>query len=169
MKTLLCICVLVPIYHLPSFLLLSLSHSGAQGEFAGLCAIMAYHRDRGEEHRKVRIPPPPHTTHPLTHTHVPHPHTPFFPFFSPSLSFSSLLPPFLSLVPPPVLPSLSLSSSLQICLIPQSAHGTNPASAQMAGLDVVYIPTDKDGSVSVAEFKKKVTQRDSSNLRTWKY
>ena len=144
----------MPIYHLPSFLLLSLLHSGAQGEFAGLCVIMAYHRDRGEEHRKVRIPLPPLTTHsPHTLTHS------SFPF---SLPLPSLLPPFLSLVPHPH-PSFSLSSSLQICLIPQSAHGTNPASAQMAGLDVVYIPTDKDGSVSVAEFKKKVTQRGSSS------
>ena len=99
MKSLLCICVLVPIYHLPSFLLLlSLLHSGAQGEFAGLCAIMAYHRDRGEEHRKVRIAPPPLTTHsPHTLTHS------SFPF-----SLPSLLPPFLSLVPHPH-PSFLLS------------------------------------------------------------
>ena len=86
MKSLLCICVLAPIYHLPSFLLLSLLHSGAQGEFAGLCAIMAYHRDRGEEHRKVRIPLPPlttHSPHTLTHT-LTHPYTLFFLFFSPS-------------------------------------------------------------------------------------
>jgi glycine dehydrogenase len=34
-------------------------NSGAQGEFAGLCAIMAYHRDRQEEHRKVNHLPPP--------------------------------------------------------------------------------------------------------------
>ena len=44
----------------------------------------------------------------------------------------------------------------QVCLIPKSAHGTNPASAQMAGLKVVYIPTEKDGSVSKEAFKKKV-------------
>ena len=30
--------------------------SGAQGEFAGLCAIQAYHKDRGEQHRKVNSP-----------------------------------------------------------------------------------------------------------------
>ena len=47
-------------------------------------------------------------------------------------------------------------SWLQVCLIPKSAHGTNPASAQMAGLKVVYIPTEKDGSVSKEAFKKKV-------------
>lgn len=45
-----------------------------------------------------------------------------------------------------------------MCLIPTSAHGTNAASAQMAGLDVVYIPTDKKtGMVSIDDFKKKVS------------
>lgn len=69
--------------------------SGAQGEFSGLCAIMAYHCDRGEQHRNI-------------------------------------------------------------CLIPASAHGTNAASAQMAGLQVVTLPTNKDGSVSVSVFKEEV-------------
>ena len=53
-------------------------NSGAQGEYAGLLAIRAYHRSRGEAHRTV-------------------------------------------------------------CLIPASAHGTNPASAHMAGMDVVVV------------------------------
>ena len=44
----------------------------------------------------------------------------------------------------------------QVCLIPMSAHGTNAASAQMAGLNVVYIPTDKTGMVSIEKFKEKV-------------
>ena len=69
--------------------------SGAQGEYAGLCAIMAYHRDRGEQHRKI-------------------------------------------------------------CLIPKSAHGTNAASAQMAGLQVIELETDKDGAVPVEVFKEQV-------------
>ncbi len=43
-----------------------------------------------------------------------------------------------------------------ICLIPASAHGTNAASAQMAGLQVVTLPTNKDGSVSVSVFKEEV-------------
>ena len=34
-----------------------------------------------------------------------------------------------------------------ICLIPSSAHGTNPASAQMAGMKIVVINCDKDGNV----------------------
>jgi len=50
----------------------------------------------------------------------------------------------------------SLRASLQVCLIPESAHGTNAASAQMAGLNVVYIPTDKNGMVSIDMFKEKV-------------
>ena len=69
--------------------------SGAQGEFAGLCTIMAYHRDKGEQHRKI-------------------------------------------------------------CLIPDSAHGTNAASSQMAGLRVVTLPTDKDGGVALDVFKAQV-------------
>lgn len=44
-----------------------------------------------------------------------------------------------------------------ICLIPASAHGTNAASAQMAGLQVVTLPTNKDGSVSVSVFKEEVS------------
>lgn len=71
--------------------------SGAQGEFAGLCTIMAYHQDKGEQHRKI-------------------------------------------------------------CLIPDSAHGTNAASSQMAGLRVVTLPTDKDGGVSLEVFKEQVSE-----------
>ena len=60
-----------------------------------------------------------------------------------------VFPPVTSLV-------VFIVSWMQVCLVPQSAHGTNPASAQMAGLKVVYIPTDKDGSVSKEAFKEKV-------------
>ena len=45
----------------------------------------------------------------------------------------------------------------QVCIIPQSAHGTNPASAQMAGLRIVQVPTKSDGSTSVEDFKKLVS------------
>jgi glycine dehydrogenase len=69
-------------------------NSGAQGEFAGLLAIRAYHRSRGDHRRKV-------------------------------------------------------------CLIPASAHGTNPASAQMAGMDVVVVACDQDGNVDVGDLTKK--------------
>lgn len=67
-------------------------NSGAQGEYAGLLAIRAYHRSRGEEHR-------------------------------------------------------------DICLIPDSAHGTNPASAQMCGMKVVVTKTDANGNVDVEDIR----------------
>jgi glycine dehydrogenase len=43
-----------------------------------------------------------------------------------------------------------------VCLIPVSAHGTNPASAQMAGMIVETINTDKTGSIDLAQLKAKV-------------
>jgi glycine dehydrogenase len=67
-------------------------NSGAQGEFAGLLAIRAWHRSRGQGHR-------------------------------------------------------------DICLIPESAHGTNPASAQMCGMTVVVTRCDKDGNVDVDDIR----------------
>ncbi|MDR2111702.1 MAG: aminomethyl-transferring glycine dehydrogenase, partial [Candidatus Accumulibacter sp.] len=42
-----------------------------------------------------------------------------------------------------------------ICLIPKSAHGTNPASAQMAGLEIVTVDCDENGNVDVADLKAK--------------
>ena len=42
-----------------------------------------------------------------------------------------------------------------VCLIPASAHGTNPASAQMAGLDVVVVGCDADGNVDVEDLRAK--------------
>jgi glycine dehydrogenase len=69
-------------------------NSGAQGEYAGLLAIRAWHRARGEAHRKI-------------------------------------------------------------CLIPESAHGTNPASAQMCGMEVVVVKCDDKGNVDVADLKAK--------------
>ncbi len=69
-------------------------NSGAQGEYAGLLVIRAYHRSRGEPHRNV-------------------------------------------------------------CLIPSSAHGTNPASAHMAGMEVVVVACDHEGNVDLADLRKK--------------
>ncbi len=69
-------------------------NSGAQGEYAGLLAIRAYHASRGESHR-------------------------------------------------------------DICLIPDSAHGTNPASAQMCGMKVVVTKTDANGNVDVEDIRAK--------------
>jgi glycine dehydrogenase len=45
-----------------------------------------------------------------------------------------------------------------ICLIPSSAHGTNPASAAMAGLRVVVVGCDRDGNVDLADLRAKVEQ-----------
>jgi glycine dehydrogenase len=72
-------------------------NSGAQGEFAGLLVIHAYHEARGEVHRDV-------------------------------------------------------------VLIPASAHGTNPASAAMAGLRVVVVKTAADGSVDLADLEAKAIE-----------
>jgi glycine dehydrogenase len=77
-------------------------NSGAQGEYAGLMVIRAYHESRGEAHRNI-------------------------------------------------------------ALIPSSAHGTNPASAVMAGMRVVVTKTDERGNIDVADLKAKAEQY-SANL-----
>lgn len=77
-------------------------NSGAQGEYAGLLAIRAYHAARGESHRKI-------------------------------------------------------------CLIPSSAHGTNPASAAMVGMDVVVVACDARGDVDVDDLRAKA-EKHSKNL-----
>ncbi|WP_310422686.1 aminomethyl-transferring glycine dehydrogenase [Chamaesiphon sp. VAR_48_metabat_135_sub] len=45
-----------------------------------------------------------------------------------------------------------------VCLIPQSAHGTNPASAVMAGMQVVPIACDNDGNIDVEDLRAKATK-----------
>jgi glycine dehydrogenase len=45
-----------------------------------------------------------------------------------------------------------------VCLIPSSAHGTNPASASMAGMDVVVVACDAKGNVDVSDLRKKADQ-----------
>ncbi len=69
-------------------------NAGSQGEYAGLWAIRAWHRDRGDEGRDV-------------------------------------------------------------CLIPSSAHGTNPASAVMAGYEVVVVDCDSEGDIDVGDLEAK--------------
>jgi len=49
-------------------------------------------------------------------------------------------------------------SHRNICLIPSSAHGTNPASAIMAGLKVVVINTDERGNIDIEDLKTKVNE-----------
>ncbi|MCU4189634.1 aminomethyl-transferring glycine dehydrogenase [Flavobacterium sp. HXWNR29] len=69
-------------------------NSGAQGEYAGLMAIRAYHLSRGDNHRNV-------------------------------------------------------------CLIPASAHGTNPASAAMAGMEIIVTKTMENGNIDVEDLRAK--------------
>ena len=69
-------------------------NSGAQGEYAGLMAIRAYHLSRGDNHRNV-------------------------------------------------------------CLIPASAHGTNPASAAMAGMQIIVTKTMDNGNIDVEDLRAK--------------
>ena len=71
--------------------------SGAQGEYAGLMAIRAYHISRGEGHRNV-------------------------------------------------------------CLIPSSAHGTNPASAAMAGMKIIVTKTTPEGNIDVEDLRARAIE-----------
>jgi glycine dehydrogenase len=50
-----------------------------------------------------------------------------------------------------------------VCLIPQSAHGTNPASAVMAGLNVVVVKTDPNGNIDMADLEAKAAEH-AANL-----
>ena len=77
-------------------------NSGAQGEYAGLLTIRAYHRANGGAHRNI-------------------------------------------------------------CLIPTSAHGTNPASAQMAGMTVIAVAVLDNGDIDLDDFKAKA-EAHSANL-----
>tara|TARA_B100000676_G_scaffold119044_1_gene118569 strand:- start:530 stop:3151 length:2622 start_codon:yes stop_codon:yes gene_type:complete len=54
-------------------------------------------------------------------------------------------------------------SNRNVCLIPSSAHGTNPASAQMVGMKVVVVDCDKQGNVDFEDLNKKV-EAHSENL-----
>lgn len=76
-------------------------NSGAQGEYAGLMVIRAYHYSRGDQHR-------------------------------------------------------------DIVLIPSSAHGTNPASAVMAGMKVVVVKCDDHGNIDVADLRAKAEQHKAN-------
>lgn len=54
-------------------------------------------------------------------------------------------------------------SQRNICLIPASAHGTNPASAVMAGMQVIVVKCDEQGNVDISDLRKKAEQH-SQNL-----
>ena len=53
-------------------------------------------------------------------------------------------------------------SGRNICLIPSSAHGTNPASANMAGMDVVVVACDRQGNIDLADLRLKAEQAGES-------
>uniref|UniRef100_A0A7N8YBM7 Glycine dehydrogenase (decarboxylating) n=1 Tax=Mastacembelus armatus TaxID=205130 RepID=A0A7N8YBM7_9TELE len=53
-------------------------------------------------------------------------------------------------------------SSRSVCMIPKSAHGTNPASAQMAGMKVQVVEVDKDGNIDMANLKALVDKHKES-------
>src|SRR3546814_19449701 len=53
-------------------------------------------------------------------------------------------------------------SARDVCLIPSSAHGTNAASAVMAGMRVVVVACDDDGHVDVADLEAKVTEHSAA-------
>ena len=53
-------------------------------------------------------------------------------------------------------------SGRNICLIPSSAHGTNPASANMAGMDVVVVACDRQGNIDLADLRQKAEQAGES-------
>ena len=59
---------------------------------------------------------------------------------------------------------INITCIIQICLIPASAHGTNPASAIMAGLKVVEIPMNKEGEVTKDSFKQKVREWEGDEI-----
>ncbi len=56
------------------------------------------------------------------------------------------------------LPAVTPRTTRDICLIPTSAHGTNPASAAVAGLRVVAVACDQNGNVDIADLKKKAVE-----------
>jgi len=46
-----------------------------------------------------------------------------------------------------------------VCLIPRSAHGTNPATAAMCGMKIIIVDTDAHGNVDVADLKAKALEK----------
>ena len=46
-------------------------------------------------------------------------------------------------------------SNRRLCLIPKSAHGTNPATAAMCGMEIIVVDSDEHGNVNVDDLKQK--------------
>ena len=58
---------------------------------------------------------------------------------------------------------IKLKTKRNVCLIPSSSHGTNPASAIMAGMNVIVVECDKFGNVDINDLQNKASQ-NSNNL-----
>ena len=61
------------------------------------------------------------------------------------------------------------SGSRNICLIPASAHGTNPASAQMAAMEVAGVRCDEHGNVDVDDLREKAKRYAGYSCRDHDY
>lgn len=57
----------------------------------------------------------------------------------------------------------------KVCLIPTSAHGTNPASAQMVGMDIQLVNVSKDGCIDLQHLKDKVDMRNKFISYAYKF
>ena len=57
-----------------------------------------------------------------------------------------------------------MKTNRTICLIPASAHGTNPASAVMAGMEIVIVKSTEDGEVDLDDLKLKAEEHSSKTL-----
>ena len=60
----------------------------------------------------------------------------------------------------------TLHFHLKVCLIPESAHGTNPASAQMAGMKIEAIKVTRNGAVDLSDLSQKVRLYLKQELRS---
>lgn len=60
-------------------------------------------------------------------------------------------------------------SHRNVCIIPVSAHGTNPASAAMCGMKIVSVGTDSKGNINIEEVRKaaEAHKNDLSALMVW--
>jgi glycine dehydrogenase len=70
---------------------------------------------------------------------------------------------YAGLVAIPAITPAAARAHRNVCLIPKSAHGTNPATAQMCGMQVVVVDCDDNGNVDLADLKAKAAQH-AANL-----
>ena len=53
-----------------------------------------------------------------------------------------------------------------VCLIPVSAHGTNPASAAMCGMKVIVVKSDEQGNIDVTDLREKAEKHKVTNIQS---